>query len=90
MATLSDVKQANDGWFSLKNKRFFNDIDYRVLHGKDGEPYLVRSTYQWSDMFGGAKTVYWRINPLSSELKIMPLVNTQFNSLDSVKDWLKG
>jgi len=90
MATLSDVKQANDGWFSRKNKAFFGDIDYRVLHGKDGEPYLVRSTYQWSDMFGQPQKVSWRINLLSDELKIMPLVDTVFNSLDSVKDWLRS
>ena len=90
MATLSEVKRANDGWFSRGNKKFFNDIAYRILHGKDGAPYLVRSTYQWSDMFGGAKTVCWRINPLSSELKILSLVNTEFKSLDDVKEWIKG
>ena len=90
MATLSDVKQANDSWFSPKNKRFFGDIDYRVLHGKEGETYLVRSTYQWSDMFGRPKTICWRINLLSDELKILPLVDTVFKSLDSVKDWLRS
>ena len=90
MATLSEVQQANDKWFSRGNKRLFGDINYRILHGKDGEPYLVRSTnYQWSDMFGRVKTICWRINLLSDELKILPLVSTQFKSLDDVKDWLR-
>jgi len=87
---LSDVKAAQNQWFNRGNKQFFGDIDYRVLHGKiNTKPYLVRSTYMWSDMLGGQRKIYWKINPLNEDLKIQPVLDTDFRTLEDVKDWLK-
>ena len=87
---LSDVKAAQVHWFDKGNKAFFNDIDYRVLHGKvSGNPYLVRSTYAWSGMLGAPRRITWRINPLNANLFILPLIDNGFKTLDDVKGWLK-
>ena len=88
---LSDVKQAQPGWFSRKNKRFSGDISYRVLHGKQsGDAYLVRSTFAWSDMFGKEKRLSWRVNAIDQETcEIRPLIDREFSSIDSVKFWLR-
>jgi|HubBroStandDraft_6_1064221.scaffolds.fasta_scaffold318732_4 hypothetical protein len=90
MATLSEVRAVQPHWFSRKNKRFFNDVSYKVLHGKvSHRPYLVRATYQWSDMFDQPKTLRYRINTLKDDLSIGPLLNQQFRDLDHVKEWLE-
>lgn len=90
MATLRQVKEAQPDWFSRKNKKFFNDIDYRVLHGKtSGEPYLVRATYAWSDMFGQKPRRHYRVNMLHDDLTIGPLFDTEYSDLWAVKRWLK-
>jgi hypothetical protein len=89
MATLSDVRAVQREWFSRKNKRFFGDISYKVLHGKATKrPYLVRSTFMWSDMFGQPKQVRWRVNELKEDLRIGPLVDDIFRDYDDVKEWL--
>jgi len=86
---LADVRAAQPGWFSRGNKRFFNDVNYRILHGKTSrKPYLVRSTYAWSDMFGAAPRLEWRINRLEEGLKIGKLLDEGFRNLDDVKEWL--
>ena len=89
MTKLQQVKQANPGWFSRKNKRIFGDQSYRVLLNKDKQPFLVRSTYAWSDMFGREPWLHFRINPLGADLKILPLLEKSFPSLLAVKYFLK-
>jgi len=90
MTTLSEVKAVQPQWFSHGNKRFFGDVSYKVLHGKrTGKPYLVRSTYAWSDMFGKAKTLHYRINRLHDDLTVGLLVDDMFSDLDRVKGWLQ-
>lgn len=90
MTTLTQVKAAQPEWFSRKNKRFFGDVSYRVLHGKrSGTPYLVRSTYAWTDMFGQPKRLHYRLNPIKPDLDIGMLIDQQFRDLDAVKAWLK-
>ena len=90
MATLTDIKAANPGWFSSANKRFFNDISYKARHGKATRaPYLVRSTYGWSDMFGGPKRLHYRINLIEDDLTIGELIDDEFASLNDVSAWLK-
>ena len=87
MTTLSQVKAQQPEWFSKRNKRFFGDIHYRILHGsKTKRPYLVRSTDNWSDMFGHQKQYFWRINYIDACLNIQSLVDTQFKTLEDVKD----
>jgi hypothetical protein len=87
--TLSELKQHNALWFDKGNKRFFGDVSYKVLHSKvTGKPYLVRSTYAWTDMFGAAKRLHYRINPING-FEIGPLVDKKFKDLDAVKFWLR-
>ncbi len=89
--TLADVKRAQPKWFTPENKRFFNDVSYRVLHGKAShKPFLVRGTFAWTDMFGKPKRLHYRINPLDPDtIDIRPLVDQEFKDLEEVKDWLK-
>lgn len=94
--TLSEVKAVQPQWFSRGNKRFFGDLGYRVLQGKNtGRPYLVRSTCAWSDMLGKPKTCHFAINPLSEDLHIQPLVkgdnglHLQFSSIAEVHKWMR-
>lgn len=90
MATMSEVRAAQPTWFSRENKRFFNDVSYKILHGKiSRKPYLVRSTYQWSDMFGQKPTLRYRINRIKDDLTIGWLIDRQFRDMDEVKDWLQ-
>jgi len=93
--TLSDVKAAQPEWFSRKNKKFFGDISYRVMKGKKShQPFLVRQTCGWTDMFDRPKRCHLVVNDIKEDLKIGSLVKTgsmpfrQFDDLDDVKDWL--
>ena len=89
--TLTDVKEAYPKWFTPENKRFFNDVEYKLLHGKTSHnPFLVRSTYAFTDMFGETPKLHWRINPIDPDtVKIKPLIDEQFKTLEDVKDWLE-
>ena len=96
MTTLTQVKEVQPQWFSKENKRFFNDVSYRVMIGKQSHsPYLVRYTAAWSDMFGQPKRFHYCINHLDPEtLKIGHLIEKdnmtiQFMDIDAVKDWLR-
>jgi len=87
--TLNDVKMANSQWFASGNMEFFGDQSYQVLHDKT-DVYLVRSTYAWFDMLGQPKKLVWRFNPIDKQtLKIQPLFDNVFKSLDDVIEWLK-
>lgn len=87
---LQEVKAKQPNWFSRANKKFFNDVSYRVLYGKkSGNPFLVRSTFAWTDMFDQPKKLHWRINPLKDDLTIGNLLDDIFENLPAVKRWLK-
>jgi hypothetical protein len=85
------LKEAHPKWFTPENKRFFNDVEYKLLHGiTSHNPFLVRSTYAFTDMFGETPKLHWRINPIALDtLKIMPLIDDQFETLKEVKEWLE-
>ena len=86
---MAQVRAAQPEWFSRGNKRFFGDCGYKVLQGKvSSKPFLVRSTYAWTDMFGAPKTLHYRINPLNDNLIIGNLVDETFRNINAVKDWL--
>jgi hypothetical protein len=88
---IADVRRANGMWFSSKNQRLFNDVEYRVLHTKDGNPYVVRLTGMFSDMFDGHLKYVYKINPiLEPSLTVGIMVDRDFNTLDEVKEWLKN
>lgn len=87
--TLTDIRQAQPGWFSRSNKRLFGDVSYKVLHGKvSKKPFLVRATYAWTDMFGSPKRLHYRVNTINDDRHIGNLVDKTFSDMDDVKDWL--
>ena len=84
--TIADVREANPRWFSKENKRFFDDISYRILHDKGGTAYLVRQTWGWGNM-----GKHWRVNQLNNNsYAIGVLLPDTFLTLNEVKTWLKG
>ena len=88
---LEQIKDANEQWFAPGNKRFFNDVSYQAYYGKKTRnPYLVRSTYAWTDMFGKPPRLHWRINNINADtLHIENLVDREFKDMEEVKDWLE-
>ena len=88
--TFQQLKEVNKGYFSLANKRFFNDINYKDLTGgKSKTRFFIQHTYQWSDMFGGEKKAVFVIKPITTEGKILPTVET-LKELNQVKQYMKG
>ena len=88
--TMQQLKEVNQGYFSLANKRFFNDINYKVLKGaKSKTRFLIQHTYQWSDMFDGIKKAVFVVKPITTEGKILPTVET-LKELNQVKQYMKG
>jgi hypothetical protein len=94
MGVLSALKTDNPKWFSGENKRFFGDKGYTaVTAGDSGNPFLVRSTTQFSDMFGreNTKTVY-RVNAIETgadgKLKVGDLLDNEFGTLAEAKAFL--
>ena len=88
--TIQELKQVNKSYFTPENKRFFNDINYKILTGgKSKTKFFVQHTYQFSDMFDGIKKAVFVIKPISAEGKILPTVET-LKELLEVKQYLKG
>ena len=88
--TIQELKQVNKGYFTPENKRFFNDINYKVLTGgKSKTKFFIQHTYQFSDMFNGIKKDVFVIKPITTEGKILPSVET-LKELNQVKQYLKG
>ena len=88
--TFQELKEVNQSYFTPENKRFFNDINYKVLMGgKSKTRFLIQHTYQWSDMFDGVKKAVFVIKPISIEGKILPTIET-LKELNQVKQYMKG
>ena len=90
MIKLADLKAKHPKWFSRGNKRFFGDVNYWIIHSKSGKPYLLRATYQWSDMFGEPKKLYYRINKIEEDLSIGKMFDNMFTTRESAKEFIKG
>ena len=87
--TMQELKQVNQKYFTPENKRFFNDINYKVLKGgKSKTRFLIQHTYQFSDMFDGVKKAVFVVKPISIEGKILPTVET-LKELNQVKQYMK-
>ena len=87
--TLNDVIRAQPKWFSAQNRAFFKDKEYSVHHSPSGHPYLVRSTYAWTDMFGGPRYLHWRINPINAvTLEIEDLTDDEFATEEDALAWV--
>ena len=88
--TIQSLKRVNKSYFTPENKRFFNDINYKVLMGgKSKTRFLIQHTYQWSDMFDGIKKAVFVVKPISVEGKILPTIET-LKELNQVKQYMKG
>ena len=88
--TMQELKQVNQKYFTPENKRFFNDINYKVLKGgKSKTRFLIQHTYQFSDMFDGIKKAVFVVKPITTEGKILPTVET-LKELNQVKQYMKG
>ena len=88
--TIQELKQVNQSYFTPENKRFFNDINYKVLKGaKSKTRFLIQHTYQWSDMFDGIKKAVFVVKPITTDGKILPTVET-LKELNQVKQYMKG
>jgi hypothetical protein len=88
--TIQELKQVNQKYFTPKNKRFFNDINYKVLKGaKSKTRFLIQHTYQFSDMFDGIKKAVFVVKPITTDGKILPTVET-LKELNQVKQYMKG
>ena len=88
--TIQELKAVNKKWFTPENKRFFNDINYKVLTGgKSKTRFLIQHTYQWSDMFDGIKKAVFVVKPITTEGKILPTVET-LKELNQVKQYMEG
>jgi len=88
--TIQSLKRVNKSYFTPENKRFFNDINYKVLTGKKTKTrFLIQHTYQFSDMFDGIKKAVFVVKPITTEGKILPTVET-LKELNQVKQYMKG
>ena len=88
--TIQSLKRVNKSYFTPENKRFFQDINYKVLTGRKSKTrFLIQHTYQWSDMFDGIKKAVFVVKPISTEGKILPTVET-LKELNQVKQYMKG
>ena len=88
--TIQSLKRVNKSYFTPENKRFFNDINYKVLTGeKSKTKFLIQHTYQFSDMFSGVKKAVFVVKPISIEGKILPTIET-LKELNQVKQYMKG
>ena len=90
MTTLTEVRAAQPDWFTPENKRFFGDVGYWVLHSVSGHPYLLRSTYAWSDMFGRPRTLSYKVNVIDPDtLEIDNLIDKTFDDRATAKHHIK-
>jgi hypothetical protein len=88
--TFQELKEVNQSYFTPENKRFFNDINYKVLTGRKSKTrFLIQHTYQWSDMFDGIKKAVFVVKPITTEGKILETVET-LKELNQVKQYMKG
>ena len=88
--TIQGLKAVNKKWFTPENKRFFNDINYKVLTGKKTKTrFLIQHTYQFSDMFDGIKKAVFVVKPITTDGKILPTIET-LKELNQVKQYMKG
>ena len=88
--TIQSLKRVNKSYFTPENKRFFNDINYKVLMGRKSKTrFLIQHTYQWSDMFDGIKKAVFVVKPITTEGKILETVET-LKELNQVKQYMKG
>jgi len=87
---MKQLREKHKSYFSPENKKFFNDINYRVLQSeKSKTSYLIQHTYKWSDMFGNEKKAVYVVKPVTNKGDILECV-AEFKELSEVKNFLKN
>tara|TARA_R100000329_G_scaffold143193_1_gene127079 strand:- start:1159 stop:1431 length:273 start_codon:yes stop_codon:yes gene_type:complete len=87
---MKQLREKNKKWFSPENKRFFGDINYKVLQSKKSKnSYLIQHTYKWSDMFDNEKKAVYVVKPVTDKGAILESV-AEFKKLSEVKNFLKN
>ena len=87
--SLQDLKKVNKIYFSKDNKKFFNDINYKLLTGgKSKSKFFIQHTYRFSDMFDGIKKAVFLIKPVSVQGNIKENIKT-VDTIEEVKTFLK-
>jgi len=87
---MKQLREKHKSYFSPENKKFFGDINYRVLQSeKSKTSYLIQHTYQWSDMFGHDKKAVYVVKPVTNKGDILESV-AEFKELSEVKNFLKN
>ena len=87
--SLQDLKKVNKIYFSKDNKKFFNDINYKLLTGgKSKKKFFIQHTYKFSDMFDGIKKAVFLIKPVSIQGNIKENIKT-VDTIEEVKTFLK-
>ena len=84
--TIAQVREANKNYFCKGQKEFFGDVEYRVLHDKARNPWLVTLTH--ADLFQRTY-MRWVLKPLGEDLKILSPEDTCYRTLGEVKVRLK-
>ena len=95
--TIQDLKNLNNGsinarsnYFNKENKRFFNDISYKLLtHKITKVKYLVTHTYKFSNMLDGIRKDSYIIKPIKQN-GFITSNSLEFDTLEDVKNYLKG
>ena len=87
---LNKIEGVQPAWFSAENRRIFGDVRYYAYRSKKtNKPYLVRATYAWSDMFGEAKRLTFRVNCVNPDtLELESMTDDIFWSLTEAKNWV--
>lgn len=85
------LRESNQQWFAKGNKQFFGDRQYWGYYGgASGNPYLLRSTYAWTDMFDQPRRLHYRINKVEpNTYEILDLIDDEFNTIELAKMWVK-
>ena len=90
---MKQLREKNKKWFSPENKRFFGDINYKVLQSKKSKTsYLIQHTYKWSDRytwFSNEKKAVYVVKPVTNKGDILECV-AEFKELSEVKNFLKN
>ena len=87
--TIQDLKQINPIFFLPENKRFFNDIDYKLLTGKKTKTkFLIQHPYKFSVMFGAERKAVFVVKPITKDGKILSCI-IELDTLEKVKQHLE-
>ncbi len=90
MVTMAEVRRANPIYFGKGQKKFFNDIGYKVRTSSDGFKYLLTETYGFTDMFGAdRRRKFYHLKDINEETLEIDGKMREFATLEEVNEWLR-